>query len=131
MLIPEAQLREINIATISMGQGIAVTPIQMIAGISAIANGGNYMQPYLVKEIRDREGNVIEKIEPKKVRQVISEDVSKELCLLLENVVKQGPVPGLILKDTGLPERREQPKRQDRGIHARKVCCFFCRVCPR
>ncbi|MGI6555563.1 MAG: stage V sporulation protein D [Bacillota bacterium] len=90
MLIPEAQLREINIATISMGQGIAVTPVQMIAGISAIANGGNYMQPYLVKEIRDREGNIIEKIEPKKVRQVISEDVSKELCLLLENVVKQG-----------------------------------------
>lgn len=90
MLIPEAQLREINMATISMGQGIAVTPMQMITGISAVANGGHLMQPQIVKEIRDSEGKIIENIKPKEVRQVVSESVSKELCLLLENVVTQG-----------------------------------------
>ena len=90
MLIPEKQLREINIATISIGQGIAVTPMQMITGISAVANGGHLMVPHLVKEIRNRQGQVIETVAPQKVRQVISEDVSKRLCLLLENVVKNG-----------------------------------------
>ena len=90
MMIPEAQLREINTATIAMGQGIAVTPIQMITGISAAANGGHLMEPQLVKEIRNQKGKVVEKVEPKEVRQVISESVSKKLCLLLENVVKQG-----------------------------------------
>lgn len=90
MLIPEAQLREINIATISMGQGIAVTPMQMITGISAVANGGHLMVPQLVREIRDREGKTVEVIKPKEIRQVMSEEKSKELCLLLENVVKQG-----------------------------------------
>ena len=90
MLIPEQQLREINIATIAMGQGIAVTPMQMITAISAVANGGYLMEPQLVKEVRNQEGQVLETFQPRKVRQVISESVSKELCLLLENVVKQG-----------------------------------------
>lgn len=90
MLIPEKQLKEINIATISIGQGIAVTPIQMITGISAVANGGHLMEPRLVKEIRDQKGNTLEKMEPKEIRQVVSEPVSKELCLMLENVVSKG-----------------------------------------
>lgn len=90
MMIPQSQLKEINIATISMGQGIAVTPIQLITGMSAAANGGHLMQPQIVKEVRDSTGKVVEKVEPKEIRQVISEPVSKELCLLLENVVKQG-----------------------------------------
>jgi stage V sporulation protein D (sporulation-specific penicillin-binding protein) len=90
MMIPENQLREINIATIAMGQEIAVTPLQMITGISAVANGGFLMQPQLVKEVRDSKGKVVEKIEPKQIRQVISKSVSQELCLILENVVKQG-----------------------------------------
>lgn len=89
-LIPEIQLREINIATISIGQGIAVTPVQMITGISAVANGGHLMAPQLVKEIRNREGKVIDSVSPQEVRQVISEAVSDKLCLLLENVVKNG-----------------------------------------
>jgi len=89
-MIPEVQLREINIATISIGQGIAVTPIQMITGMSAVANGGRLMVPQLVKEVRNREGKVIETMKPQEVRQVISEKVSNQLCLYLENVVKNG-----------------------------------------
>ncbi|NLO88975.1 MAG: stage V sporulation protein D [Clostridia bacterium] len=90
LLIPLEQLKDINIATISIGQGISVTPIQMITAVSAVANGGNLMKPLLVKEIRDNSGKVVEKFEPQKVRQVISPETSERLCKMLENVVNEG-----------------------------------------
>ncbi|HBT20117.1 MAG TPA: stage V sporulation protein D [Peptococcaceae bacterium] len=90
LLIPLEQLKEINIATISIGQGISVTPIQMITAVSAVANGGNLMKPLLVKEIRDKNGKIIEKFEPQKIRQVISQETSKKLCSILEKVVNEG-----------------------------------------
>ena len=90
LLIPVEQLKEINIATISIGQGISVTPIQMITAVSAVANGGNLMKPLLVKEIRDNNGKVIERFEPQKVRQVISPETSEKLRRILEKVVNEG-----------------------------------------
>jgi len=90
MLIPEDQLKEINIATISIGQGIAVTPIQLITAVSAVANGGYLMKPQLVKEIRDSEGNLVDEFSPVRVRQVLSEETSKKLCMMLEQVVNDG-----------------------------------------
>lgn len=89
-VIPEEKLKDINIATISIGQSIAVTPIQMVAMASAVANGGRLVQPHLVKEILDGRGQVIEKIEPRVVRQVISPEVARQVSLLLEGVVAGG-----------------------------------------
>ncbi len=62
---------EIDLATVSFGQGIAVTPIQMVRAVAAIANGGELVQPRVVKEIRDGSGRVVP-IKPKKSRSVIS-----------------------------------------------------------
>lgn len=79
----------LDLATMSIGQSNAVTPIQLITAISAVGNGGVLMKPQLVKEIRDVDGNV-EKITPKKVRQVISRSTAKELTGILESVVTNG-----------------------------------------
>lgn len=80
----------VELASSSMGQTFKVTPIQFITAIAATVNGGNLYQPHVVKQILDPQGNVIENIEPKLVRQVISEEVSQLVAKLSERVVTEG-----------------------------------------
>jgi stage V sporulation protein D (sporulation-specific penicillin-binding protein) len=61
--------KEIDLAVSSFGQRFQISPIQLVTAYSAIANGGNLMQPYLVKQITDRDGNIIQKNEPKVIRK--------------------------------------------------------------
>lgn len=81
--------KDIDLATISFGQGQAVTPIQLAAGYSAIVNGGKLMQPYLIKE-KIIDGNKVIKTEPKEIRQVINSETSDKLKVMLEHVVEYG-----------------------------------------
>jgi stage V sporulation protein D (sporulation-specific penicillin-binding protein) len=74
----------------SYGHGIAVTPLQLINALSAIANGGNLMEPRLVKELIDSEGKIVETYEPIVKRKVISETTSKTMLTMLESVVSEG-----------------------------------------
>ena len=74
----------------SFGQTLTITPIQLVAAISAIANDGIYMQPRLAKEIRAPDGSVRMRMEPRALRQVISKDTAKELKTALQLAVEQG-----------------------------------------
>lgn len=80
----------VELATISYGQGISVTPIQLLTAVCAIGNEGNMMQPRVVKELIDDDGNVIHRYEPITVRQVISKETADEMCLIMESVVTDG-----------------------------------------
>ena len=80
----------VELATISYGQGISITPLQLITAVSAIGNNGKLMQPRIVKELVDDNGNVIHRYEPVLVRQVISEETADEMLLIMENVVQEG-----------------------------------------
>lgn len=80
--------KEIDLATASFGQGIAVTPIQMITAVSAIANGGYLMEPHIVKKIRDEQGSF--EIKPKITRQVIKEGVAKVITEIMVAAVNEG-----------------------------------------
>ena len=64
-------VKDTELATISFGQRFQVTPIGLITAVSAIANDGKLMEPKIVKEIRDSDGNVLTKNDPSVVRQVI------------------------------------------------------------
>lgn len=91
-LVPEG-VKDINaarLATMSFGHGIAVTPIQMVTAVSAVANGGYLLEPYVVREIRDAGGNVIEKRDRTVRRQVISSATSETMLRLLQKVVEEG-----------------------------------------
>lgn len=90
IMIPEEKLKTINLATISIGQGIAVTPLQLVSAVSASVNGGYLLKPRLVKEIRDGEGQVVEQFGPELIRQVVSEETSRQIALALERVVSNG-----------------------------------------
>lgn len=80
----------VGLATIGFGQGISVTPIQLITAISSFANDGVMMKPRLVKEIRDSNGKVIKKYEEEEVRRPVSKETSKEILKMMEYVVKSG-----------------------------------------
>lgn len=89
-LVPRESLREIYVASIAIGQSIAVTPIQLVAAVGAVANGGVLLRPHLVREIRDRDGRTVYRVDPQPVRRVISAATASRLGLLLEEVVKDG-----------------------------------------
>lgn len=81
----------VELATTAFGQGVSVTPIQQVTAVSAVLNGGYLYQPYVVKNIMEKEtGNVIQKTEKKVVRKTISKKTSKIMRRALESVVAKG-----------------------------------------
>lgn len=81
--------REIDLATASFGQGIAVTPLQMIRAVSALANGGKLMTPQVVSKIVESNKRIIE-IKPKEVREVISPKTGRILTEMMVASVENG-----------------------------------------
>ncbi|WP_419822208.1 peptidoglycan D,D-transpeptidase FtsI family protein [Anoxybacterium hadale] len=79
----------VGLATMSYGQGIAVTPIQLITAISAIGNEGKIMKPRLVKEMMDG-GNVVWKNDIRIERQILSKKTTEEMTSIMESVVDEG-----------------------------------------
>ncbi len=80
----------ISLATSTFGQTFTVTPIQLITGICAAINGGTLYEPHIVKQIIGADGTVKESFDPTPVRQVVTEQTSKDLCYALEKVVSEG-----------------------------------------
>lgn len=81
----------VELGTTSFGQGVSVTPIQQMAAVSATINGGKLMKPYIAKEWRDSvTHDIIGRTTPTQVRQVISEETSKQVRSALESVVSRG-----------------------------------------
>ncbi len=89
-LKPLSGVKNVELANIGFGQGITVTPLQMIMGVSAIANGGYLVKPHLVKEIYSPDGKLKKRFDREVVRQVLSAKTSKLMTELLESVVSNG-----------------------------------------
>src|SRR5690606_1357799 len=89
-VIPEPNARVLRWANVGFGQGIGATALQMVMAASAIANGGELMKPYLVKEIRAPDGTVLESSSPQVVRRVISAKTAEEMRGVLRSVVENG-----------------------------------------
>ena len=74
----------------SFGQTFKLTPLQLVRAIAAVVNGGNLLEPYIVSQVMDADGDVVLQQEPTVLRQVISEETSKTMCSLLQSVVEVG-----------------------------------------
>jgi cell division protein FtsI (penicillin-binding protein 3) len=79
-----------SVASISIGQEIGVTPLQMVSAVAALANGGVLMKPYVVSEIRDAEGQILRQIPPQARRRVVSPETARSVTRILEGVVTDG-----------------------------------------
>ncbi len=81
---------KLSIATVPMGQEVAVTALQLASAISVIANGGQLMRPYIVREIRDQYSEPIKEFSPKLIRKVISLETAQRVNKILVGVVEEG-----------------------------------------
>jgi len=79
-----------SVASISMGQEIGVTPLQMVSAIAALANEGVLMKPYVVSEIRGPEGHLLKRVSPQVRRRVVSPETAHTVTKILEGVVTDG-----------------------------------------
>lgn len=90
IVIREGNVKRVDLARIGFGQSVAVTPLQLLTAACAVINGGNRMKPWVVKEITDASGTVIERGQPEVVAHPISKATSDTMRVLLENVVTMG-----------------------------------------
>lgn len=81
---------ELEQATVAFGQGISVTPLQLVTAISACVNGGYLLQPHILKEVRNNNNEIIYQAKRKVKRQVIKEETAKKVRDALESVVTDG-----------------------------------------
>ena len=86
----KSNMTELDLATTSFGQNISTSTLQNAMIYAAIANGGYLMQPYVVKEIKTQDGNIVETTEPKVLKQVYSKDTTTKMMSMLYDTVNNG-----------------------------------------
>jgi len=80
----------VDLATISFGQGVSTTALQLITAVSAVANGGTLIKPFIVEKITDENGAVLQETTPQSVRRVISEETAAKMTKMMEGVATEG-----------------------------------------
>lgn len=114
------KMNEVDLATSSFGQGFQITPLQLITAVSAVVNGGERMQPTIVKEITNKQG-VVKSYEPKVVNRVISETTSERMRQILEEVVSDPNATGknAYFKGYRIGGKTGTSEKQPRGSNKR------------
>ncbi len=131
LTIPIGKAGPVEIATMSFGHGLSITPIQLLTAVSALANDGRLMEPRLVSGLADNDGNIVETFDPVFKRQVVSQSTSMEVRLMMESVVfngsgKEAYIPGYrVGGKTGTAE-----KLVDGAYDEDKVIASFIAVAP-
>ena len=90
LLWPARKWTRIDMAAISFGQGISVSAIQLISAVSAIANDGILMKPYIAQAVTDKNGALIEKFGPAPVRRAVSSETARIVAKILSTVPEEG-----------------------------------------
>ena len=80
----------VELATMGFGQGISITPIQLVTAVSAIGNGGNLLEPHYVKALTDSDGKVVKTFDKKVIRKVLSSSTASEMRDIMEYEVSEG-----------------------------------------
>ena len=116
---PVKDWSKVSVAQIPMGQGVAVTRLQMVMAMAALANDGWLMRPMLVSRLEDRAGNVVQKYEPQRVRQVVNASTDKIMVNVLKTVVSpEGTAPGAAMKDYVAAGKTGTAQKAENGAYA-------------
>ena len=90
LLLSLKAMQPSDVATMGIGQAVAVTPLQLLTAVSALANDGKLLKPHIIKEIRDGDGLLVSYSAPQMVRQVVAPEVAHEMVGLMEKVLTEG-----------------------------------------
>jgi cell division protein FtsI/penicillin-binding protein 2 len=117
---------KVSIAQIPMGQGIAVTRLQMMMAMCAIANNGKLMQPMLVDRLEDSDHTVVAKYSPQRAHQVISESAAREMVRALKTVVSpDGTAPNAALQHYTVAGKTGTAQKVEHGFYVNKFFSSF------
>jgi cell division protein FtsI (penicillin-binding protein 3) len=118
LLRDPARWSALSLPTMSIGQEVSVTALQMVAAFGAIANGGTLMQPRLVRAVVDADGRETRRFEPRAVRQAVSPATARTLTQILTRVVQEGTgrhaaIPGYdVAGKTGTAQKLDPATRR-------------------
>lgn len=118
IILPYDKVRDIDLATMSFGQANSVTPIQLLAAISAVANGGTLYRPYIVDKITTPDGQLVQQQKPTPVRQLITKATAKQMTEILVQVVAEGTgqlakIPGIKVAGKTGTAQKVDPKTKE------------------
>ena len=118
-LYPVKDWSKVYIAQIPMGHGVAVTRLQMLYAMAAIANDGWLMRPMIVKQLQERDGSVVQRYAPERVRQVIGEKADLDMIEALKTVpTKGGTAPDAAMKDYVVAGKTGTAQKAENGAYA-------------
>lgn len=124
------QLGPVELATSAIGQGIAVTPIQMITAVCAVANGGDLLKPQIVSKVMDGEKTVYE-LQPEVVRKVISRQTASTLRRLLVGVVLEGSGSKAAVEGYTIAGKTGTAEKAENGVYKEGAyVASFCGMVP-
>ena len=130
---PPYRWSKLDITRIPMGQSVAVTPMQLVTAMSAIANGGRLMKPMIVSDITDSTGRTVAHFTPQIVRQVLSTDTTRKIASALKDVVskagtaQKAEVPGFrVAGKTGTAQK----VNPNGGYYSGRYVTSFCGYMP-
>jgi cell division protein FtsI (penicillin-binding protein 3) len=131
LLRPTTRWSALSLASLSFGQEIGVTALQMATAVSAVANGGYLMRPLVVRQVEDREGRVIKEMKPVAVRRVLDPATVDTLRDLLKGVVvsgtgKRAALPGYVVAGkTGTAQKVDPSGRYSMVDHVASFVGFL------
>lgn len=108
---------EVELATISFGQSFQITPIQLATTVSSIINGGRRITPHFGVKVTDSEGNFVEELKYKEEPGIISKEVSKEVCQILEKVVAEGSGKNAVIEGRSIGGKTATSQTLPRSAH--------------
>lgn len=119
----------VELANNAFGQGISVTPIQLITAFSAVANDGYLMEPRIAKKVIDKDGNTVHEFLPRTVRQVISKETAATMRQILEFAV--GPTAASYIPGYKVAGKTGTAQKAEGGIYVQgKFVSSFCGFAP-
>ena len=127
IFLAENKAGPVELATISFGQRFEITPIQLVSAVASVANGGNSIQPRVVKEIINSETKEVTEIPVKSNGTVISKETSEKVLSMMESVVSEGT--GKNAKVAGYRIGGKTGTSED-GVNTNKYVTSFCGVAP-
>ncbi len=118
IVYPTKDWSKVSIAQIPMGHGIAVTPLQMVMAMSAIANNGRLMRPMLIDRLEDEEGKIVAKYQPQVVREVVSSTSARDMVTALKTVATaEGTAPKARLDHYTVAGKTGTAQKAEHGVY--------------
>jgi len=118
-LYPVKNWSKVSIAQIPMGHGVAVTRLQMLYAMAAIANHGCLMRPMIISRLEERDGSIVQRYAPERVRQIIGEKADADMIEALKTVpTKDGTAPDAGMKNYVVAGKTGTAQKAENGSYA-------------